>query len=70
MFEIFTKDVNEQDPPNNNKKLLARRNFASFAEDPAIGAFHVSIHVQKDTNDGTKSYSCTIPPLLISNSLV
>ncbi|PVV04658.1 hypothetical protein BB560_000829 [Smittium megazygosporum] len=70
MFEIFTKDVNEQDPPNNNKKLLARRNFASFAEDPAIGAFYVSIHVQKDTNDGTKSYFCTIPPLVISNGLV
>ncbi|KAJ1675564.1 hypothetical protein EV182_001025 [Spiromyces aspiralis] len=64
MFKLFKTDVNGQSPPNNNTKLLARRNFSTFVENHETGALTINIHVQRDTNVGTVPYSITIPKLV------
>ncbi|PVU93087.1 hypothetical protein BB559_003447 [Furculomyces boomerangus] len=63
MYELFKTDVNGKSPPNNNKKLLGRRNYSSFSEDPLSGSIFANIHVQNENNVGSVSYQITIIPL-------
>ncbi|KAJ1739909.1 hypothetical protein LPJ78_005335 [Coemansia sp. RSA 989] len=69
MYKLFEKDVNGKAPPNNNAKLLARRNFSSYVEDLGSGKLLVNIHVQNDNNQGTRAYFIEVPPLLAGNSV-
>ncbi|OLY79308.1 hypothetical protein AYI68_g6620 [Smittium mucronatum] len=70
MYTMFESDVNGKSPPNNNKKLLGRRNFSSFVEDLDSGSVIVHIHCQSDTNIGTVAYPLTIAPLNTSNNYI
>ncbi|KAJ2778122.1 hypothetical protein H4R18_004789 [Coemansia javaensis] len=63
MYRLFERDVNGRPPPNNNAKLLGRRNFSSYVEDLSTHALIVNIHVQKDTNNGTRAYLINVPAL-------
>ncbi|PIA17252.1 hypothetical protein COEREDRAFT_41337 [Coemansia reversa NRRL 1564] len=63
MYKLFEKDVNGKSPPNNNAKLLARRNFSSYVEDLNSQAMIVNIHVQNENNKGTKAYLINVPAL-------
>ncbi|KAJ2823775.1 hypothetical protein IWW50_003633, partial [Coemansia erecta] len=65
MHKLFEEDVNGKAPPNNNAKLLARRNFSSYVEDLDSGGLFVNIHVQNDNNKGTKPYPVSVPPLIL-----
>ncbi|KAJ1918716.1 hypothetical protein H4219_002438 [Mycoemilia scoparia] len=67
MFKLFKEDVNGKSPPNNNTKLLARRNFSTFVENHESGAVMVNIHVQREDAKGTVPYNIAIPKLLASN---
>ncbi|KAJ2156517.1 hypothetical protein GGF46_005130 [Coemansia sp. RSA 552] len=63
MYKLFERDVNGKSPPNNNTKLLARRNFSSYVEDLDSGGMIVNIHVQNENNHGTKAYLVNVPAL-------
>ncbi|KAJ2165982.1 hypothetical protein IW139_002763 [Coemansia sp. RSA 353] len=67
MYKLFEKDVNGKSPPNNNTKLLARRNFSSYVEDLESGGLIVNIHVQNESNHGTKPYPVNVPALKAGN---
>ncbi|KAJ1998221.1 hypothetical protein GGI04_005097 [Coemansia thaxteri] len=69
MYRLFELDVNGQAPPNNNHKLLARRNFSSYVENLENHSLMINIHVQKDTNQGTKAYPVNVPALAPSNNM-
>ncbi|KAJ1732186.1 hypothetical protein LPJ72_003550 [Coemansia sp. Benny D160-2] len=69
MYRLFEQDVNGKAPPNNNAKLLGRRNFSSYVEDLATGSLIVNIHVQNETNRGTKAYSINVPALASGNAV-
>ncbi|KAJ2551017.1 hypothetical protein EV175_003847 [Coemansia sp. RSA 1933] len=69
MYRLFEKDVNGKAPPNNNEKLLARRNFSSYVEDLDSRGLIVNIHVQNENNHGTKPYTLNVPALAPSNTV-
>ncbi|KAJ1665500.1 hypothetical protein IW140_003176 [Coemansia sp. RSA 1813] len=70
MYRLFEKDVNGKSPPNNNEKLLARRNFSSYVEDLDSRGLIVNIHVQNENNKGTKPYTINVPALTLTNNMV
>ncbi|OMJ21159.1 hypothetical protein AYI70_g3643 [Smittium culicis] len=70
MYTMFEKDVNGKNPPNNNKKLLGRRNFSSFVEDTVSGSILVHIHCQNEANKGTVAYPLTIVPLNMQSNYI
>ncbi|KAJ2719272.1 hypothetical protein GGI07_005311 [Coemansia sp. Benny D115] len=70
MYRLFEQDVNGKSPPNNNTKLLARRNFSSYVENLTNHSMIVNIHVQMENNRGTKAYPITVPALDPSNNIV
>ncbi|KAJ1731791.1 hypothetical protein LPJ61_002357 [Coemansia biformis] len=70
MYRLFEQDVNGKSPPNNNTKLLARRNFSSYVEDLGSGSLIVNIHVQNSNNKGTKAYHIGVPALNVSGNCV
>ncbi|KAJ1824990.1 hypothetical protein GGH91_001091 [Coemansia sp. RSA 2671] len=70
MYRLFEVDVNGRSPPNNNTKLLARRNFSSYVEDLSNHSMIVNIHVQNENNQGTKAYPVTISALAPNNNFV
>ncbi|KAJ1841468.1 hypothetical protein LPJ57_010298, partial [Coemansia sp. RSA 486] len=70
MYRLFELDVNGKAPPNNNCKLLARRNFSSYVENLTNHSLIVNIHVQNDTNKGTKAYPINVPALDSSANVV
>ncbi|KAJ1641843.1 hypothetical protein J3B02_003304 [Coemansia erecta] len=70
MYRLFELDVNGKAPPNNNSKLLARRNFSSYVENLSNHSLIVNIHVQNDTNKGTKAYPINVPSLDSSANIV
>ncbi|OMH83742.1 hypothetical protein AX774_g2757 [Zancudomyces culisetae] len=67
MVDLFVKDVNGKNPPNNNKKLLGRRNYASFEQISDSQNILVKINVQNETNNGTVPYEYKIAPLQLGN---
>ncbi|KAJ2396956.1 hypothetical protein GGI23_003712 [Coemansia sp. RSA 2559] len=70
MYRLFEKDVNGKAPPNNNEKLLGRRNFSSYVEDLDSGGLIINIHVQNENNKGTKPYTINVPALAVTNNMV
>ncbi|KAJ1898413.1 hypothetical protein LPJ81_004347 [Coemansia sp. IMI 209127] len=70
MYRLFEKDVNGKAPPNNNEKLLGRRNFSSYVEDLDTKGLIINIHVQNENNKGTKPYTINVPALAATNNMV
>ncbi|KAJ1954154.1 hypothetical protein EC988_002584 [Linderina pennispora] len=70
MYRLFETDVNGQNPPNNNSKLLARRNFSSYVENLDDGSLTVHIHIQNEKKPGTTPYRIIVPRLSPSNNMV
>ncbi|KAI7830872.1 hypothetical protein BX661DRAFT_197426 [Kickxella alabastrina] len=70
MYRLFEQDVNGKAPPNNNTKLLARRNFSSYVENLSNHSMIVNIHVQNETNVGTRAYPINVPALDPTNNIV
>ncbi|KAI8320688.1 hypothetical protein GQ54DRAFT_263089 [Martensiomyces pterosporus] len=70
MYRLFEKDVNGKAPPNNNTKLLARRNFSSYVENLDDHSMIVHIHVQNEGKPGTTPYRVLVPPISASNNMV
>ncbi|KAJ1960271.1 hypothetical protein GGI12_003889 [Dipsacomyces acuminosporus] len=70
MYRLFEWDVNGKAPPNNNTKLLARRNFSSYVENLDDSSLIVHIHVQNEGKPGTTPYRVHVPPLSTSTNMV